>query len=147
MDTQSYVIKDFHNSYINYVGDNPLYNVEYKLFREILIDYFKYLRNNLIEEGKEVKLPCRLGTVAVVKHKPKGYTSKSLRVDYKSSRDIGKLVLHLNEHTDGYKYRFYWSKSNVIVTNKSKYQLVMTRHNKRRLAYILKNGVRDYMEI
>lgn len=147
MQCKSYVGKDFYNSYIEYVKDNPLYQIDYTTFRAIIDDYFRYLRDEIIENGKEVKLPCRLGTVRIVKHKPKQYNNKSLRVDYKASRDHGKLLFHLNEHTDGFKYRYYWNKQNMIITNKTKYQLTMTRANKRRLAVILKNRERDYIEI
>ena len=35
----------------------------------------------------------------------------------------------------------------MLTKNKTKYQLVMTRDNKRRLAQILKNHVRDYIEL
>ena len=35
----------------------------------------------------------------------------------------------------------------MITKNKTKYQLIMTRDNKRRLAYILKNRIRDYVEL
>lgn len=146
-ETKSYTGKDFYKSYIGYVGDNPLYQVEYRVFRDIINDYFKYLRDELIENGKEIKLPCRLGTLSIVKHKPKEYSGRSLRIDYAETKKVGKIVYHLNEITNGYKFRFYWNKHNMLVKNKTKYQLVMTRANKRRLAYILKNRIRDYVEL
>lgn len=147
METKSYVGKDFYKSYMEYVDDNPLYQVEYRKFRDIINDYFRYLRDEIIENGKEVRLPCRMGTLQVVKHKPKTYTSKSLRIDFKATKEAGKTIYHLNEHTNMYKYRFLWSKQNMLTKNKTKYQLIMTRANKRRLAYLLKNRVRDYVEI
>ena len=147
METKSYVGKDFYKSYMEYVDDNPLYQVEYRKFRDIINDYFRYLRGEIIENGKEVRLPCRMGTLQVVKHKPKTYTSKSLRIDFKATKEAGKTIYHLNEHTNMYKYRFLWSKQNMLTKNKTKYQLIMTRANKRRLAYLLKNRVRDYIEI
>lgn len=147
MKTKSYVGKDFYKSYMEYVYDNPLYQVEYRKFRDIINDYFRYLRDEIIENGKEVRLPCRMGTLQVVKHKPKTYTSKSLRIDFKATKEAGKTIYHLNEHTNMYKYRFLWSKQNMLTKNKTKYQLIMTRANKRRLAYLLKNRVRDYVEI
>lgn len=146
METKSYVGKDFYKSYMEYVDDNPLYQVEYRKFRDIINDYFRYLRDEIIENGKEVRLPCRMGTLQVVKHKPKTYTSKSLRIDFKATKEAGKTIYHLNEHTNMYKYRFLWSKQNMLTKNKTKYQLIMTRANKRRLAYLLKNRVRDYIE-
>lgn len=143
---KSYTIADYYESYCGYVEDNPLYQVSYKVFRSIVSDYFRYLRDEIIENGKEVRLPCRMGTLQVVKHKPKTYTSKSLRIDFKATKEAGKTIYHLNEHTNMYKYRFLWSKQNMLTKNKTKYQLIMTRANKRRLAYLLKNRVRDYIE-
>lgn len=144
---KAYTIADFYDSYCNYVEDNPLYQVSYKVFRQIVSDYFRYLRDEIIENGKEVRLPCRMGTLSIVKHKPKEYTGKSLRMDYAESKKYDKIIYHLNEHTGGYKYRFYWNKQNVLTKNKTKYQLIMTRDNKRHLAQILKNHVRDYIEL
>lgn len=147
METKSYTGHDFYKSYMEYVEDNPLYQVEYRVFRDIINDYFKYLRDELIENGKEVRLPCRMGTIQIVKHKPKEYTGKSLRIDYGESKKLGKLVYHLNEHSNFFKYRCYYNKQNMITHNKTKYQLVLTRDNKRRLAYIIKNKIRDYVEL
>ena len=147
METKSYTGHDFYKSYMEYVEDNPLYQVEYRVFRDIINDYFKYLRDELIENGKEVRLPCRMGTIQIVKHKPKEYTGKSLRIDYAESKKAGKIVYHLNEHSNYYKYRAYWNKQNMITPNKTKYQLVMTRDNKRHLAQIIKNHIRDYREL
>ena len=36
-ETKSYTGKDFYKSYIDYVGDNPLYQVEYRVFRDCLL--------------------------------------------------------------------------------------------------------------
>lgn len=146
-ETKSYTGKDFYKSYIDYVGDNPLYQVEYRVFRDIINDYFKYLRDELIENGKEIKLPCRLGTLSIVKHKPKEYSGRSLRIDYAETKKVSKVVYHLNEHSNFYKYRYYWNKHNMLNHNKTMYQLIMTRDNKRRLAQIIKSKERDYIEL
>lgn len=147
METKAYTGHNFYTSYIKYVEGNPLYQVEYRVFRDVINDYFKHLRDELIENGREIKLPCRMGTLQIVKHKPKEYTGKSLRIDYAESKKHDKVIYHLNEHTSGFKYRAYWNKQSMIVKNKTKYQLILTRDNKRHLAQILKNRVRDYIEI
>lgn len=46
----------------------------------------------------------------VVKYRPKSLTPKSLSIDYKASKEYDKKIYHLNEHSDGYKFRLYWSK-------------------------------------
>ena len=145
--TKAYTIKDFYNYYLSYISDNPLYHIDYKTYRNILTDYFKFVRDEIIEEGKEFKMPCRLGTLFIIKHKPKQWNKRSLRIDYYTSKMYNKMLFHLNEHSDGYKYRFYWSKLKSLIPNKIKYQLVVTRHNKRRLCEIIKNKQRDYVEL
>ena len=52
-----------------------------------------------------------------------------------------------NQHSDGFKMRAWWNKTDVMVPNKSKYQLVLTRANKRRMAVIIKNRLIDYEEL
>lgn len=43
--------------------------------------------------------------------------------------------------------RAWWNKVDMVVPNKSQYQLVMTRANKRRLAQCIKQKLCDYEEI
>jgi hypothetical protein len=66
---------------------------------------------------------------------------------YAETKKVGKIVYHLNEHSNFYKYRYYWNKHNMLNHNKTMYQLIMTRDNKRRLAQIIKNKERDYLEL
>ena len=145
--TQSYTIKDFYNSYSDYIEPNTQYDITYATFKDIVIDYFKYIRDNIIENSREVKLPCRLGTLAIVKRKPKNYDSKSLRVDYHASKIYGKTIYHLNEHSNGWKYNFHWQKKDICIKNRSAYQFIACRALKRQLAQYIKNNVHDYMPI
>lgn len=91
-------------------------------------------------------MPYGLGYVCVAKYKPKSYTDKSLSVDYKSSNEYGKRIYHLNEHSDGYKYRLYWSKIPRTFSSRYKYQLSFTRANKRRLAQLIFKH-NDYIDV
>lgn len=91
-------------------------------------------------------MPCGLGYVCVVKYRPKTYTSKSLSVDYKASNEYGKRIYHLNEHSDGYKYRLYWSKLPRTMPVRYKYSLVFVRTNKRRLAQLIFKH-NDYIDV
>ncbi|QOR58368.1 topoisomerase [uncultured phage cr118_1] len=144
---KSYTIQDFYKYYLEETKDNSLYKVDYKLYRTIVSELFKDIRNKLIEEGEEIKLPSRLGEISIVKTKPKYWDGKHCSIDFQSTKKLGKLVLYLNEHSDGFKYRLHWYKKKALVPFKSKYQIVLTRENKRRLAQIIKNKERDYIEL
>lgn len=145
--TKSYTIPSFYNYYLQNIERDTEYDISYQLYKKILVDYFKYIQREVLENSKEFKLPCRLGTIEIVKSRPKEYSGKSLRIDYQATKQEGKLVYLLNEHSDYYKYRIYWNKQQSTALNKTRYQLIMTRANKRRLAAIIKNKEHDYREL
>lgn len=145
--TKSYTIPSFFNDYIQSIESDTVYDIPYSKYKDVIIDYFTYLRDQILEESKEVKLPYRMGTVQIVKKKPKHLDARSLRIDYKATKELNKLIFLTNEHSDYYKYRIHWCKHDMLVQNKGQYQLVMTRANKRHLAQIIKNKIHDYQEI
>ena len=145
--TKSYTIASFYNSYLNDIEKDTVYDIDYKTYRNIVTDYFKHLQNTVIEEGRLIKLPYRLGNLQIIKSKPKHLDKRSLRIDYQATKEHNKLILLDNQHSDGFKMRAWWNKTDVMVPNKSKYQLVLTRANKRRMAVIIKNRLIDYEEL
>nr|DAY15100.1 MAG TPA: hypothetical protein [Caudoviricetes sp.] len=70
---------------------------------EIILD-------KVLNSSDGFKMPYGLGFIQIGKYKPKTYTGKSLSVDFKASKEFGKRIYHLNEHSDGYKFRLHWSK-------------------------------------
>lgn len=142
----SYTEVDYYKSYMNYIGTNKKYAIDYKLFSSILYDYFKIISDSIILKAADVKLPSQLGTIFVRKRKFKPYR-RNLNVDFKSTNELGKTVLHMNEHTNGYSFMFKWEKRNMAFRASTLYQLVMSRDNKRRLAKCIKNKTTDYIEL
>lgn len=122
----------------------------------IELDYFTYTR--ILEEMCNVilrhmfncsegfKMPYGLGFIQIGKYKPKTFTAKSLSIDYKASKEYDKCIYHLNEHSDGYKYRLYWSKIPRTFPDRYRYQLCLVRDNKRKLAQLIFNK-QDYLDI
>lgn len=146
-DRKSYTIADFYLYYKQNIEQDTIYDVSLKMYKNIITDYFKYLRDEVMLQCSEVKLPCRLGTLQIVKHQPKEYTGKSLRWDWKATKETGKPVYLLNEHSNYFKYRFFWSKKDCLTLNKGKYQFIASRQNKRNLAKIIFKKLKDYPEV
>lgn len=141
---KSYTAIDFYNGYkLEY----PCTNIEYKLFKAILEDYNKGFRDLLLNGSEELILPFGLGTVCIVKYKPKTLTARSLSIDYALSNKLGKRVYHLNEHSGGYKFRLFWSKLNCNSSKPYQYGLTLVRANKRLLAKLIKQDKKDYIEL
>ena len=139
---QSATIRDM---YAQYHKDNKN-DVSYNTFKTILNEFNSKLKNCLLESSEGFKMPFGLGYVQIVKYKPKSYTKKSLSIDYKSSAQYGKIIYHLNEHSNGYKYRLYWSKIPQTFPDRYKYQLQLVRQNKRHLAQLIFNH-KDYINV
>ncbi len=103
---KSYTTYDIYQQWSKETG----LEVPYMRFKRILDKFNENVKDSLLNASEVFKMPYGLGYICVVKYKPKTYTDKSLSVDYKTSKEEGKRIYHLNEHSDGYKYRFYWSK-------------------------------------
>lgn len=138
---KSYTIRDMYKSYKE-IDEN----VDYLRFKRILDQFNTNLLDSLLNASEGFKMPCRLGFICIVKYRPKSYTNKSLSKDYKLSKELGKTVYHLNEHSDGYKYRLYWSKNKNTFPDIYKYNVSFVRANKRKLAQLIFNK-HDYINI
>ena len=100
----------------------------------------------MLYNAEGFKMPFGLGFIQIVKYQPKELTINSLSVDYKTSKELDKRIYHLNEHSDGFKFRLYWSKLPRTFPDRYKYQLNLVRQNKRKLAQFIFNK-RDYIDI
>lgn len=120
--------------------------VDYSLYKRILDEMCKVILEYIFERSEGFKMPYGLGFIQIGKYRPKTMTGQSLSVDYKASKEYDKRIYHLNEHSDGYKYRLYWSKQPKTFPDRYKYQLNLVRQNKRRLAQLIFNK-HDYIDI
>ena len=120
--------------------------IPYELYKRILDEMCNVILEHVLNRSEGFKMPYGLGFIQVGKYRPKNLDIHSLSVDYKSSDMYGKRIYHLNEHSDGYKYRLYWSKIPRTFPDRYKYQLGFVRQNKRRLAQLIFNK-QDYIDI
>lgn len=120
--------------------------VPYDQYKRILDEMCKIILETIFEGSDGFKMPFGLGFIQVGKYKPKEFTPKSLSVDYKASKEYDKRIYHLNEHSNGYKYRLHWSRLPQTFPDRYRYQLSLVRANKRLLAQYIFNK-HDYIDI
>ena len=120
--------------------------VDYSLYKRVLDEMCNVILEHVLMRSEGFKMPLGLGFIQVGKYRPKSFTDQSLSIDYKASKDYDKRIFHLNEHSDGYKYRLYWSKIPRTFPARYKYQLGLVRQNKRKLAQLIFNK-QDYLDI
>lgn len=123
-------------------AENPVGMQRYLV---LAADYNKFLIEKVLE-GVEITLPSRMGTLGILGRKqtvrfgkdgkieglaPDWVKTKQLWETNPEAKAQKKLLYHLNSHTDNVRYKFLWSKKNVLVENKTLYSLRLTRTNKR----------------
>ena len=89
--------------------------VDKQTYRKICDEFNNLLIEEILINSGEIRLPYRLGTIRIKKSKMKYDDKNKLKIDWAASKKLGKRIYHLNDHTGGYKYRFYWSKGVVAV--------------------------------
>ena len=135
---KSYTFRDMYNTM-------PI-DVPYAQYTRILDEMCRIILEYVLDCSEGFKMPFGLGFIQIGKYRPKTYSDKSLSIDYKLSKEYNKKIYHLNEHSDGYKFRLYWSKIPMVFADRYKYQLNLVRANKRKLAQLIFNK-HDYLDI
>ena len=152
-------MKNFYNTRDSYVvyknmSDNPINISEYV---QIINQFMKFLILKLLSTG-EIILPERLGRLSIFGKKvnvriedgeikglaPDWVKTKQLWDSDEEAKNNKQLVYHFNEETNGIRYKYVWSKNRVLVSNKTLYNLRMTRTNKRELSKLVKEG-KEYL--
>ena len=95
-------------------------------YNRICEKFIEKIKDKIILDSDEWKMPYRLGSISIRKNK--GISSVTLPpIDWKTSREIGKIVRYLNHHTHGYVFRIYWNKKGNNIRNRGFYKFQAAR--------------------
>lgn len=120
--------------------------VTQKVYKEINDTFNILLFESLLATGEEFNLPERLGSLQLVKFKPKNPS-----IDFAATKAIGQKVVHDNLHSDGYAVKLKWKKDNANFKGKKMWDFKLVRHHIRLNPisiknHIMKHGVGNFME-
>jgi hypothetical protein len=165
--TADYTLKDAYKHFCislvlhetiqgNTIDIQKRHNITCTKYNSICKEFNQLLSDLIIYNAYEFKIPYRIGPIRIRKYKARlkidPVTNKlqtnTLPVDYKATKLLWsedeearlnkKKVYILNTHTDGYRCTWFWSKKRCNIPNKSVYQFIPCRRNKRALAEALK---------
>lgn len=150
--------KNIRDSYRLYkkTTDNP---VDIKLYIELANNYNRFIMDK-VQEGYEIVLPMRMGTLSIIgtnqeiKYDEDG--NPKLPTDWQATiklwnknpvaKEDKRKVYHTNDHTNGVRYKYFWSKKRITVTNKNLYSLRVTREHKRAIPQMVDAGKEYYVK-
>lgn len=143
-----YTLRQMYQHYISDIEEGSPYDISYSVYVKITTSYLKKIIERLYK-GFKVKLPYKLGKLQIVKKKMyfKSQINKKLGIDWQATNKYGKVIHHLNEHSSGYKYLYFWDKRGASVHNIGKYRFIPCRDLKRTLAKLIKENKQDYFEV
>ena len=109
------------DAYKLYKEENRKSTTTRRQYLKIVHTFFLIALKHLINGG-EVKLLSGVGTLKVVKRKrdlknlkPDWQKTKELWANDEEAKNSKQLVYHLNEHSGGHFYRFFWSRGRPII--------------------------------
>lgn len=165
------VNKDFYDFYLSQVkpiesisGGSTLgsYELTSTQYSNILKDLNSSIIDIIILENFEFKIPFGLGTLSMVQKKVKfrldhkgELNTKNLAVNYKETRKLWerdeqarkdkKLIFHTNEHTNGNRMNYYWSKKVSKCVGIKAYGFLACRSVKRKPSIFLSDPDKKLM--
>ena len=153
---KTYTITTSYTHYSKKIRETPFAKQVFnkRVYTDVMKDFLAYLGDTLIETGKVV-LPKKMGNIEIegspqkISYDEEGHL-RGLSVDWKATRELWKedeeagknkqYIYHLNENTNGIKYKIKWFKTKMFALNKAHYNFIMNRSIKRRVAAAIKSG-------
>lgn len=139
---RDYTLRDIYKYYAS-EHKNDEFSVDEKKYRDVILRFNKRAMNAILNESKELKLPYRLGSIRIRKCKMDIVNNRP-KIDFGQSRKLGRTVYHLNMHSDGYYYKFYWNRTGCNAKNYRAFCFEPIRQNSRELSRIIKAKLNDY---
>jgi len=125
-----------------------------KVYRKVLNDFNKAVVDLIVNEAYDFIIPCNLGSLKIIKFKNKfkfnsnGEMIKGkLYPNWKATNELWaknpeakaqkKLIYHVNEHSEGYQHKWCYDNYRNKSINKTAYNFIAVRSNKRRIPMAL----------
>jgi nucleoid DNA-binding protein len=97
----------------------PNIKLTYKEWKEIIYSFNEGFRDEILQTGDRLKLPSGLGEFTINKKKRKqfktvnGEEKINLPIDWKKTKEKGKVIYNFNYHTEGYFFGWHWFKDSA----------------------------------
>jgi nucleoid DNA-binding protein len=133
-------------TYLKFLQVHPTIKITYKKWCEVIRTFNESFRDYVLETGDRCKLPFGFGDVSISKKMTKrfrmveGEEKIALPIDWKRTKEKGKRVYIFNDHTDGYRFRWYWFKDNLRLKGAKYLVFKPSRITSRKLAEYLKKN-------
>lgn len=134
------------DNYITFKKEYPDIKISFDEWKNIIYTFNEEFKTYILETGEKVKLPGGMGEFSINKKKRKhtktnpktGEEFVNLPVDWKRTRERGKITYNFNFHTDGYFFGWKWFRKSSRFRNSDLWWFKPTRVTSRLLNHYIK---------
>jgi len=136
------------DNYNNFCKKHPSIKLSFDEWRAIIYSFTDAFKEYLLETGERARLPFGFGEFAINKKKRKkikknnGREFINLPVDWKKTKEKGKIIYNFNYHTEGYFFGWMWFKDSARLKNTDLWYFKPSRTTSRMLSHYLKTNDR-----
>lgn len=130
-------------NYLDFCKKHPSIKLTYDNWRNVVHSFNEAFRDHMLETGEKIKLPYGFGDFAVNKKKRRKLKGKNdefinLPVDWKKTKEKGKIIYNFNYHTEGYFFGWLWFKNTARFKNADLWFFKPSRSTSRLIAHYIK---------
>jgi len=132
-------------NYKNFCKKHPTIKLTYDEWRNIIYSFNDAFKNYILETGEKAKLPFGFGEFSINKKKRrklKGLNDEfiNLPVDWKKTKEKGKIIYNFNYHTEGFFFGWKWFKETARLKNADLWYFKPSRTTSRLLSHYIKTN-------
>ena len=141
-------------NYNNFCKKNPSVKLKFEEWKVIVYSFNEAFKEYILETGEKAKMPFGFGEFSINKKKRKKIKSPpnstkefvNLPVDWKKTKEKGKIIYNFNFHTEGYFFGWHWFKESARIKNLELWYFKPCRNTSRLLShYINADGKYQHM--
>jgi nucleoid DNA-binding protein len=130
------------DNYKNFCKKHPTIKLTYDEWRNIIYSFNDAFKNYILETGEKAKLPFGFGEFSINKkkrRKKKGLNDEfvNLPVDWKKTKEKGKIIYNFNYHTEGFFFGWVWFKDKARLKNTDLWYFKPSRTTSRLLSHYI----------
>jgi len=132
------------DNYNDFCKKHPLIKLSFDEWKSIVYEFNDGFKFHILETGEKQKLPCGFGEFSINKKKRRKIKGKNgeefvnLPIDWKKTKEKGKVIYNFNYHTEGYFFGWYWFKETARFRNADVWYFKASRATSRTLSHYIK---------
>lgn len=129
-------------NYKSFCKKHPSIKLSFDEWKNIVYTFNEEFKDYILETGEKAKLPFGFGEFSVNKkkrRKKKGLNDEfvNLPVDWKKTKEKGKIIYNFNYHTEGYFFGWMWFKETARLRNTELWYFKPCRNTSRLLSHYI----------